>query len=200
VPAKPNPRNRELAAIHAAKHDLMLDDAEYRAMLWSVARVRSAADLDQAGRRKVLDHLRSRGAVRTPRKRVAQHPGTPHNIDLQPMLTKIEAQLADMGLPWSYADAIARRQTGIPRLAWVRKPDQLSGVITALAREQLKRARLQEVDRLLAELGRERAYIDALLPSGYRRNWTRDLDMLARVIDLLASQRPPPPPGGGKAA
>ena len=138
----------------------------------------------------MLDHLRSRGAARTPRKRVAEHPGTPHTIDLQPMLTKIEAQLADMGLPWSYADAIARRQTGIARLAWVRAPGQLAGVIAALEREQTKRARLQDVDRLLAELGRGRSHIDALLPAGYRRDWKRDLDMLGRIVDLLDAQQP----------
>jgi hypothetical protein len=190
VNARKDIRTRELGAIHAARRDLMLDESEYRNLLWAVARVRSAADLDQAGRRKVLDHLRSRGAARTPRKRVAQHPGTPHNIDLQPMLTKIEAQLADMGLPWSYADAIGRRQTGIPRLAWVRKPDQLSGVIAALEKEQQKRGRLESVDALLAQLGRNRAYIDALLPAGYRRDWKRDLDMLGRIVALLDAQQP----------
>lgn len=54
-------RNIDLAKIHLAKKQLGLDDETYRAMLWTVARVNSAADLDQYGRSKVLQHLKSRG-------------------------------------------------------------------------------------------------------------------------------------------
>lgn len=54
-------RNRELAQIHIAKTALGLDDETYRDMLFTVGRVRSAADLDYAGRRKVLAHMKSRG-------------------------------------------------------------------------------------------------------------------------------------------
>ncbi len=63
----PAGRNIELAKIHIAAADLKLiqlgDDSAYRNMLWSVARVRSAKDLDNAGREKVLAHLRSVGWV-----------------------------------------------------------------------------------------------------------------------------------------
>ncbi len=64
MPMKPAPdlRKRELAAIHIARQQLGMDDGTYRDMLWTVARVRSAADLDYAGRQRVLDHLSSRGA------------------------------------------------------------------------------------------------------------------------------------------
>lgn len=58
----PDLRKRELAAIHIARQQLGMDDGTYRDMLWTVARVRSAADLDFAGRQRVLDHLSSRGA------------------------------------------------------------------------------------------------------------------------------------------
>jgi phage gp16-like protein len=54
-------RDREIKLIHIAKRDLQLDDETYRAMLWSIARVRSAKDLDFTGRKKVLDHLKARG-------------------------------------------------------------------------------------------------------------------------------------------
>lgn len=61
----PDRRRRELAAIHIAAGELGLidngDDAAYRDMLWTTARVRSAAELDQAGRQRVLDHLRALG-------------------------------------------------------------------------------------------------------------------------------------------
>lgn len=63
--SNPDRRRRELAAIHIAATELGLidngDDAQYRDMLWTVARVRSAAKLDAAGRQRVLDHLRGLG-------------------------------------------------------------------------------------------------------------------------------------------
>lgn len=54
-------RSNELAKIHIAKAQLELDDDTYRHMLWSVARVRSAKDLDAGGREAVLAHLRGCG-------------------------------------------------------------------------------------------------------------------------------------------
>lgn len=58
-------RRAELGWIHQGAAALGLrtatDDTAYRDMLWAVARVRSAADLDMAGRRRVLDHLAGLG-------------------------------------------------------------------------------------------------------------------------------------------
>lgn len=54
-------RNRDLAKIHIAAQQLGLDDSTYRDMLWSIGRVRSAGQLDAAGREAVLEHLRSCG-------------------------------------------------------------------------------------------------------------------------------------------
>ncbi len=59
-------RKRELAQIHIAKAALSLDEETYRAMLWSVARVHSAAELDWAGRKNVLDYLKTRGWSQRP--------------------------------------------------------------------------------------------------------------------------------------
>ena len=56
-------RNRQLATIHCGKKFLGLDDETYRQMLWTVARVHSAADLDLHGREKVIAHMLARGAV-----------------------------------------------------------------------------------------------------------------------------------------
>jgi phage gp16-like protein len=50
-------RRRELAQIHLAKKQLGMDDDAYRDLLFTVARVRSAADLDWTGRKRVLDHF-----------------------------------------------------------------------------------------------------------------------------------------------
>lgn len=62
-----SPRSIELAKIHIGAEQVLLltpgDDSKYRDMLWSIARVRSAKDLDAQGREKVLAHLRSQGFV-----------------------------------------------------------------------------------------------------------------------------------------
>ena len=70
-------RNRDLGTIHLAKKELMqagrfLSDDDYRAMLWTQARVKSAADLDHAGRRKVIEHLKSLG-FKAPGRRGGAH-------------------------------------------------------------------------------------------------------------------------------
>lgn len=177
-------RRKQLAAIHAARRDLGLDEDGYRLMLREVAGVQSAKDLDADGRRKVLDHLRSVGWEKRPRKRVAQYPGTPHNIDREQMLQKIEAQLTDMGLPWSYADAIAKQQTGVERVAWLRKAADLTGVVGALHVEQEKRGLLAGVDELLERAGMTR---DQLADEQkLRSNWTRHRPTLRAMVDRLA--------------
>lgn len=63
---------------------------------------------------------------------------TPATLGNGPYLQKIEALLADMELPWSYAEAIAENITGgkkptaIKRLQWVRDWQHLRGIVAAL--------------------------------------------------------------------
>ena len=56
-----NTRNTELAKIHIGAKALgwkdEFNDDEYRRQLWSECRVKSAADLDYAGRQKFLHHM-----------------------------------------------------------------------------------------------------------------------------------------------
>lgn len=54
-------RTRDLQLIHIAKRDLDLDDESYRMMLREVVGVESAADLDERGRRRVIEHLKAKG-------------------------------------------------------------------------------------------------------------------------------------------
>jgi phage gp16-like protein len=133
-------RRRELAKIHLAAKALGLDAADkdpnsdYRSMLWAVARVRSAADLDEAGRRRVLDHLKACGfkAQRTERSF-----GMPHNLassERGPQLKKIEAMLTAAARPWAYADGMAKRMFHVERVAFC-NPAQLQGIIAALVKD-----------------------------------------------------------------
>ncbi len=133
-------RNAALAQIHIAKQQLALDDEAYRAMLWTIARVRSAKDLDDAGRRAVLAHLKARG-FKTPGGRF---PGRPHNADKSPQIRKIEALLADAKLPWSYADAIASKMFHVERVAFC-SGEQLSKLIAALGYNQRRKHKREAV-------------------------------------------------------
>src|SRR3569832_751555 len=94
-------RARELGMIHVAKKQLKLDDDAYRAMLWSVARVHSSADLAATGREAVLAHLKARGfRVAAGSKRRPKPPA-----DRAALVAKIRALLIDAGRPDIYATA-----------------------------------------------------------------------------------------------
>ncbi len=126
---KPDYKTRELAKIHIAKKELGMDDDTYRAMLMQVAGVSSSKDLTATGRAKVLEHLKASGfkGNKTYKKR-------PNTADNSAQIKKIEAQLADMKLPWDYL--IARQQgkdgktlsmlerlTGKKRVEWCTKAE-----------------------------------------------------------------------------
>lgn len=179
-------RRKQLAAIHVARRDLGMDEDDYRLMLRQVMGVESARDLDASGRQALLDHLRRIGWKGHPRKRVAQYPGTPHNLNREQMLQKIEAQLADMKLPWSYADAIARQQTGIDRVAWLRKAEDLKGVISALYVEQEKRSLWAALEQAMERLGISQGDIER--EHRLRKGWQRNRKALRHLLSLLSPE------------
>jgi len=189
-------RRNAIAAIHIARAQLAkhgMDEDAYRALIRRVsaahgAETDSSAKLDHKQLGAVLDELRRLGAAHPGRP--GQYPGKPHNFTssaMPEMITVIEAMLADMGLSWAYADAIAKRQCGIARVAWVRKEEQLKGIIAALDVEQSKRARNAYIDESLKRLGigeKEFAELTAKLP----KNWRRQLRCLKPVCDHLGAR------------
>lgn len=126
-------RKRQLAKIHIAKSDLGLDDDTYRALLMDVAGVDSAAKLNAKQRAAVLERFESKGWKNKKQK------GKPRTVsaDKAPLISKIGALLADMKLPWSYADGIAKQMYKVERVGWCHE-NQLRGIITALAKNQEK--------------------------------------------------------------
>lgn len=107
-------KRREITLIHIAKQQLGMDDETYRAMLWSVARVKSSTELDFAGRKKVLDHLKACGW--TPSRSTNEWAFIDRaSADKQPLLRKICAVCRSMGVGKAYAEGAARRQHGIER-------------------------------------------------------------------------------------
>lgn len=133
-------RRKELALIHLAAKQLGLDRESYESMLFTVCRVRSAADLDAAGRRAVLTHLASRGA------RIGRHyPGRPRkpSQEKRALMGKIEALLASAERPWAYAQAMARRMFHRERLEWC-APDELHRIVAALEYDARRHGRAQK--------------------------------------------------------
>ena len=59
-------RRADLAAIHIAKKALGMDDDSYRDVMFTVAGVRSSANMDFAARKRFLAHLRACQAASTP--------------------------------------------------------------------------------------------------------------------------------------
>lgn len=125
------PRNNELAQIHVAKGQLGLDDETYRSMLWAVCQVRSSAELDHAGRAKLLAHLKGRGAK-------IGRAGPRPAADRARLLGKITAQLAALKLPEVYAEGIAKRMFGVERLSFC-TPAMLVKIVAALTYQQQKK-------------------------------------------------------------
>lgn len=133
------PRNNALAQIHIAKAQLGLDDGTYRDMLWAVARVKSAKDLDHAGRARVLAHLVASGFKAAPPK--APTAGRPHNMDDEqrgPMLRKIEALLLDAGRSWPYAHGMARHMFNVDDVSFCH-PGNLHRIVAALELDKKRR-------------------------------------------------------------
>lgn len=176
-------RRRDLAAIHAGAKQLQLDEDTRRDLIQRITGHRSAGDLDDAGRAAVIQEMRRLGAGKPGARKPAHYPGTPHNFDhLHAEITKIEAQLADMKLPWSYADAIAKRMFGIQRCAWLRGRNQLVAVLSALHYEQRKRGLGAAINSMQATLGLTDDDIRA------PKNWRRSIPALERVRDALDAQ------------
>ena len=127
-------RNSQLAQIHIAKKDLGLDDETYRALLIDVSGVDSSKDLDAAGRRAVLARFKAKGWKNK------KQAGKPINVakNKAKLISKIGALLADMKLPWSYADAIRKQMNfRAVRLEWCSQLE-LSAIITALVNRSKK--------------------------------------------------------------
>lgn len=189
--SEPERRRRDLAAIHAGRNQLGMDEDTYRTMIARVSASvgvsrRSSAELTARQRHAVLDELRRLGATRPDR---TAYPGRPPNAAAggSATLLKIEAQLTDMRMPWSYADAIAQRMFGVERVGWLRGEDQLGAVVAALHVEQEKRGLNAAVDALLKQLNWPPERVVELLRT-LRPNWRRHRASLRLVREYLLTR------------
>ena len=141
---KPDARNSQLAQIHIAKKDLGLDDETYRAMLFTLARVKSSAELDHAGRAKVLDHLKKCGFKP---KFNAFKTGAPKTSPASKtaLISKIGALLTVLTKPWEYADGMAKKMFKVEKLIWC-TPQQLHKLVAALEYAKARAALAYQVN------------------------------------------------------
>lgn len=169
-------------AIHAACRELGMEEETRRAMMQQVASVRSTTELNLAGADRVLDHLARAGARLGKRSDVGRRPGKPKATGRDDLLGKIEAQLADMKLPWQYAHSMAHHMFQIQRLDWC-DGKQLGKIIAALSYEQTKRGLLAEIDALLKTAGKTRDDVTARIGGDAR--WQRHIESLKDLVLLI---------------
>jgi phage gp16-like protein len=115
-------RRRELAAIHAGRKALAIEEESYRALLERVTGRRSARDLDAAGRSAVIGELRRLGFQYQPgaRKRPIAAPATAALAAKALALWFSLDQLGELRSGSAEAfRAFARRQTRVERTEWL---------------------------------------------------------------------------------
>lgn len=127
-----------MAKVHIGKKELGLDDATYRDVLERVTGKRSCKKMLIGELEAVIKDMESRGF--TP-KAAPKHGKRPSVVGKrQPLMDKIEAMLADMGLHWNYAHGMAESMFGIKRLQWL-NDSQLYKLTQALSVHQRREAR-----------------------------------------------------------
>lgn len=191
-----NLRCRALAAIHAAKRTLDMDEDSYRDLLERVSANkgkarRSAKDMSPLQLNAVLDEFKRLGGLR-PSPKTKGKPANFNSNAMPEMITKVEALLADMKLPWSYADSIAKRQFGIERVAWCRTQDELRAIIAALDVEQEKRALFGYVERTCKRVGISLEQLEDRYGLQKIKGWRRNRKALKVVGETLANEFPEP--------
>ena len=157
---------------------------------------RSCSDMSNDQLEDLVAELRAKGALdkRSPR-RAGRKP-----FSRSQYLAKVAAQLADMGLPWSYAESIAWRlsggkglqpgsQPGVKRLDWLKGERHWRNLVAALDYEQKKRSYMASITDMLKNLGEDLAYVDTLVPANKRGSkWQRDLKWLKAIDGQLAEK------------
>ncbi len=132
-------RNALLATVHIAKKELDMDDVTYRDVLQAQIGVSSAGDATDKQLVRLVAYLRDCGWSDN-RPKEAKHTKPTAIKGCEGLMDKIEAQLADAKLPWSYAEAIAKRVCKVARLEWCNAA-HLGKVIGALERNAQYRER-----------------------------------------------------------
>lgn len=130
MPARQNDRRADLARIHILSKELGFTRDEYESVLFSIARVRSAGDLDHVGREQVIEHLaaRSRKSQSNEWSFIDRA-----SADRQPMLRKLLMLCRSKGYGKHYLDGMAKQMFAVDVVEFCR-PDQLHSIVAALVK------------------------------------------------------------------
>lgn len=121
---------KEKALIHVAKAKLGMSDEVYREMLAGVG-VKSSKDLTYPKFDEVMRRMKVGGFQPVHKSAAKSGMDTAPAESRKRLVWKIGAILAEMGLPWSYADGIASQMFGVMKVRWL-EPGQLHKVVAAL--------------------------------------------------------------------
>ena len=145
-------RKKDLARIHMLKKQLGLEDDEYRALLQGLTGKATSKDMTDQQRWAVIREMGKLAGEapdpEPPPKQRREHYPRPavQNSDKEPLMTKIEAILAELGLEWAYAHAMAKRMFGADLVQWL-DAGSLHKLAAALVyhqrRQRAKKARAQ---------------------------------------------------------
>lgn len=125
-------RKKLIKLIHVAKGKLGLTETEFEDLKLSVTGKESCAKMDISELKKTYDRFRTLGFK-------AQSWKKPKPIkEKEPLRKKIGALLADMNLPWSYADGIARKMFNVEAFLWC-SPIQMHSIAAALEYHKKRR-------------------------------------------------------------
>ena len=128
-------RNAELAQIHIARAQLGIDEDTYRAVLWTVARVKSAKDLDWTGRKALLEHFRAKGWKPAPPK--SAKAAKPASAGQEGMVRALWSELHAAGKVNDPSDAALG--SWLTRNKWPERVEWLNGRQIVQAIEALKK-------------------------------------------------------------
>ena len=134
IPPKKDNRRAVTARIHIAKKELGLDDETYRAMLQQVTKNSSCAGMHISDLYRVMEHLKTLGYEPAARK-FGKRPNPPK--DKVALMGKVEALLADRGLHWNYAHAMAQRMFKVEKVDWLDR-GQLWRLVASLQKHAQK--------------------------------------------------------------
>lgn len=126
-----------IGAIKAGQAFLGWDDATYRATLNRLTGKTSATRCSLDELQTVKEYMHTAGFPRQSRKH-GRRPSVPKTREA--MLSKVEAQLADVGRPWSYAEGMAKRMFKRERVDWL-TTEELTKLMQALAVDAKRRAK-----------------------------------------------------------
>lgn len=107
TPASLAQRKADLAKIHIGWKQLGMSEDEYRDLVFGMFGKRSAADLDAAGRKRLLERFRTLGFKGKGQRAAQAH--KPLAQDKASIERKIAWQLGQLGKPWPYAYGVAKR-------------------------------------------------------------------------------------------